>query len=186
MEVIGIFSEGYGSGKDSVATTLAFDFDYVIYGFSEYLKDHLYRKVAHEMFPSFNLWLQYVDEHKYDKPEQEGYFIRKLLQSWGQLHRFKNPDYWVEAWEAAVREKGYEKVAVPNVRFPNEARKIKELGGTLIKVIRPGVVIDSDPSEVSMNGWTPDHTILNDGTLLDLAEKVRKLMRENGKELTKV
>lgn len=185
MDVIGIYSEGYGSGKDSIATTLAFDYDYVIFGFSEIMKEQLYYDLTKNKFPTLNMWLEYCEAHKYDKLGDEGFWVRTLLKGYGQFYRHLRADYWVEKWEQEVSNREYAKVAVPNVRFPNEATRIKALGGPLIKVVRPGITVDNDPSEVSMKNWIPDCIIHNDGTLLDLAKRVRVFM-QNEKELCQV
>ena len=182
IDVIGIYSEGWGSGKDSIANVLAFDFDYVVFGFSEVMKDHLYYKLTRARFSSLNTWLEYCEAHKYDKVGDEGFWVRTLLKGYGQFYRSIVINYWVDKWEQEVSNREYEKVAVPNVRFPNEAFRIKQLGGKLIKVIRPGIVVDNDPSEISMKDWIPDCIIYNDGTLLELGERVRAFM-QNEKEL---
>ena len=180
-DVIGIFSEGYGSGKDSIATTLAFEFDYIIYGFSEVMKDTIYYELTRMRFPTLNMWLEYCEAHKYDQPDNEGFWVRRLLQGYGQFKRYKTPNFWVDKWEEELSNREYEKVVVPSVRFPNEALRIKDLGGLLVKVVRPGIVVDHDPSEISMNGWVPDYIIQNDGTLKELAEKVRGFMQDRDK-----
>ena len=174
-EIIGIYSEGYGSGKDSVANVLAFEFDYIVFGFSEVMKRHIYENIVNSIFPSYNLWLEYCETHKYDSPDQEGAWVRKLLQGYGQMFRHKDPDYWVKEWELYAKE--YKKVAVPSVRYPNEAIRIKKLGGLLVKVVRPGIDVDDDSSEVSMNSWAPDYIIMNDGPLWELKEKVMLFMK---------
>src|SRR5437764_4729516 len=178
MNIIGIFSIGYGSGKDSVANVLALRFGYTILGFSEVMKVQLWNELTHNKFPTLALWLEYCESHKYDQVGDDGFWVRTLLKGYGQYYRSINPDYWINTWWLEVLDKGQENIAVPNVRFPNEATRIKALGGPLVKVVRPGISVDNDPSEISMKNWTPDYTIFNDGTLLELSEQVSLFMRD--------
>ncbi len=70
------------------------------------------------------------------------------------------------------------KWAVTDVRFPNEAQAIRAAGGLVIKVVRPslGVPTDEHPSETSVDLVYADITIVNDGTLDDLALSVHSLV----------
>ncbi|MFF8845528.1 hypothetical protein ACF08N_22880 [Streptomyces sp. NPDC015127] len=69
-------------------------------------------------------------------------------------------------------------LAVTDVRFPNEARAIVERGGVMIRVERPGVGPAKDrvgrvhESEVALDGWDFDHTLINDGSVRDLHLKL--------------
>tara|TARA_R110002072_G_scaffold39942_7_gene113927 strand:- start:6370 stop:7080 length:711 start_codon:yes stop_codon:yes gene_type:complete len=72
---------------------------------------------------------------------------------------------------------------VTDVRFPNEAKAIKEKGGILIRINRPqyldnGLVIrkDEHPSETALDDYDEfDYVIENDGTVQDLIDKVKSL-----------
>jgi hypothetical protein len=66
---------------------------------------------------------------------------------------------------------------VTDCRFPNEAQIIRDAGGVVIKVIRPGLAVtDTHASETSIDDIEPDHLIVNDGTLKDLERKVADIM----------
>lgn len=173
--IVGIYSEGYGAGKDSFATTLVEEYRFTHYDFSKALKEHVYRFLTKQAFPTFEDWYAYCEAHKYDSPEQEGYWVRKLLQSWGQFHRFMDPNFWVAYWTRLVMERGYGRVVVPSVRYRNEAQRIKDMGGYIVKIERPGLAVDEDPSEHGMEGWEPDYTVLNNSSLDNLAEKARTI-----------
>lgn len=66
-------------------------------------------------------------------------------------------------------------VAVTDVRFPNEAQRILELGGDVIRIWRPGVAEFSTKGHTSEAGLPQELTtwdLINDGTLEDLTRKV--------------
>ena len=72
---------------------------------------------------------------------------------------------------------------ITDVRFPNEAKAIKDKGGILIRINRPqyldnGLVVRKDEhlSETSLDDYDKfDHVIENDGTVQDLIDKVKAL-----------
>ncbi|MGW8953465.1 deoxynucleotide monophosphate kinase family protein [Streptomyces sp. NPDC055709] len=69
-------------------------------------------------------------------------------------------------------------LVITDVRFPNEARAVAERGGVMIRVERPGVGPAKDKwgrvheSEVALDGWAFDHTLVNDGSVRDLHLKL--------------
>lgn len=72
---------------------------------------------------------------------------------------------------------GYPNWIITDTRFPNEAQAIKEKGGVVIKVERPGVgPVNDHPSEVALKDYSFDYIINNDGSLDDLKEKVKDFL----------
>lgn len=66
---------------------------------------------------------------------------------------------------------------ITDTRFTNEAEAIKQKGGIIIRVNRPGVeAVNAHPSETGLDNWKFDHVIENDGTLEQLAEKVKAII----------
>ena len=64
-----------------------------------------------------------------------------------------------------------------DVRFSNEARMIKDYGGHIWRVERPGInPVNDHVSESELNAWNFDELIYNAGSLEDLAEIVRLSM----------
>ena len=63
-------------------------------------------------------------------------------------------------------------IIITDLRFPNEATKIKELGGLCVRVDRPGFepISESDSQLLDYDGW--DHVLLNNGDLKDLHDLV--------------
>jgi hypothetical protein len=77
---------------------------------------------------------------------------------------------------------GYEDGPMPNwiitdTRFPNEAQAIKDVGGLVIRVDRPGIKpINNHPSEIGLDGWKFDYKIANVSDLKALTGTVEMIL----------
>jgi hypothetical protein len=175
--IVGVYSFGYGAGKDSFARTFVEEQGFLLFDFSTVLKEHIWEHLTIQRWARYEDWFAYCESHKYDRADEEGYWVRRLLQSWGQFYRSINPMFWVDLWERRVNElaaEGQTKIIVPSVRFANsEGLRIRQLGGITVKIERPGIEVDPDPSENGMRDWEPEFIVQNDGTLDDLAHKAR-------------
>lgn len=80
--------------------------------------------------------------------------------------------------EAVPLERNCDLLIVTDVRFDNEAEYIREAGGRVWEIIRPGTAADSHASEQRLDRDLIDHVIENDGTLDDLHDRVRELLGE--------
>lgn len=70
---------------------------------------------------------------------------------------------------------------ITDTRFPNEASAIKDKGGILLKVTRPGIgPINNHPSETALNQWNFDYEIQNNGSLEDLINSVKEFKQKFG------
>jgi hypothetical protein len=66
---------------------------------------------------------------------------------------------------------------ITDCRFNNEAISIKERGGVILRVNRPGLFpVNNHPSEVDLDRWNFDGVINNDGNLNDLYTKVKNIL----------
>lgn len=108
---------------------------------------------------------------------------RLLNQFWGTEWRRQifGPEYWNRELLKNAQRKAFSEgariVFVPDVRFPNEASFIKENGGTVWKVERPGVDYGSThASEALVDQIEADAVIVNNGTLDDLRRRVGFLL----------
>ena len=91
---------------------------------------------------------------------------RQILQWWGDYRRAQDPDYFVAATQYSLSHKvlfGHS-VVITDVRFPNEAALVRQLGGQLWQIRRPGYeaggtghASDTDGSE-----FGPDRVLVND------------------------
>jgi len=65
---------------------------------------------------------------------------------------------------------------ITDVRMLNEAAAIKERGGKLIKVVRPGIDSGSHQSETELDFIQPDYTIINDAGFFELELAVKTML----------
>lgn len=107
---------------------------------------------------------------------QRAMTVRELLQKLGtdcirdRLHQ----NAWVNALFADYSDS--QKWIVPDTRFANEYGAIRDRGGIVIRVERPGAKTGSHPSETALDGFEFDYTIVNDGDLNELTVKVYEMV----------
>lgn len=89
--------------------------------------------------------------------------VRRLLQAHGvALRDHVDPNVWVNA-VALKAEQIPGPVVVTDVRFPNEADWITQVGGTLVRVIRPSLVsTDEHISETALDSRPANVVVVND------------------------
>jgi hypothetical protein len=92
---------------------------------------------------------------------------RSILQKVGtEIFRDYYPDVWVQNLKNRIANNLYDDIAVTDVRFENEAKAIRELGGYIVRVERPGLQkTDLHSSELEMDRIRVDATIINDGSV---------------------
>ena len=123
--------------------------------------------------------------------------VRDLLQKLGTdaMREGLHQNVWVNALMADYTPTqvqwsdgpvgGYEDGPMPNwiitdTRFPNEAQAIKDKGGIVIKVQRPGVgPVNNHPSETALKDYQFDYVINNNGSLEDLLAEVKKFIESS-------
>lgn len=174
--IIGLYAPSQGSGKTTIAEILFNEKRYQCLSFAGPLK---------QMTLAFLNGMGYSNEQAthmvYNKevviPEL-GITVRKIMQTigteWGR--EVIDKDLWLKAWRARVKNCPF--VCVDDVRFENEANLVKEMGGEVWKVIRPGNKnTDTHKSEGALNEWHGfDRVIINGGSLVDLKKAVLALM----------
>ena len=109
--------------------------------------------------------------------------VRTLLQKVGTdcMRDCLHKNVWVNAlfadfYPVKMSQDNPSKWIITDCRFPNEATAIKEKGGILIKVTRPGEEVGTHASEIALDNWSFDIVINNNGTIDDLIEKVRDII----------
>ena len=143
-----------GSGKDTVGAILVRRYGYERRAFADALKEIAYRIG----------W----DGQK-DDPG------RRLLQDLGMAVR---DVLGADAWLPPVFRDLPECLVVTDVRLPNEADAIRARGGVIWRIERPGTVpARNHISDTALDDWAFDARIANEGTLADLEQTVRRLVR---------
>ena len=115
--------------------------------------------------------------------------VRDFLQKLGTdaIRNGLHTNAWVNALMADYKPIDYnddEQPELPNwiitdTRFPNEAQAIKDAGGIVIRVDRPGVKpINDHPSEVGLDNWKFDYKIANVSDLVSLSLTVLNILKQ--------
>lgn len=109
------------------------------------------------------------------------YEVRRLLQRLGtEVGRdLISKTLWIDL---AFSQQVDGPVVFSDVRFPDEAKAICDLDGFIIELIRPAAGLDGTlgghASETQGDQIAPHYRIINDGTLEDLAKKIRDIMAD--------
>lgn len=180
--LIGLYSSTMGSGKTAVSRVLH-QRAYSPLSFAAPLK-----RMTSVFLVEWGVSPEDIPRMLYgDLKEQEipglGRTPRHLMQTlgtdWGRS--LVHSSLWVELLKRQAKSyaQGGYRAVVDDVRFPNEAQAIKDLGGELWRVIRSGAqVTQGHVSEGQLDAWTFDRVIFNDGTLKALEEQVLGLITE--------
>lgn len=179
--IIGV--AGYAnSGKDEVGNILVRDHGFERRSVGDVVLDILAEVNPHVVavdsrdrlnHASASAWLL---ERGYEATKAESVDFRPMMQRLGEAcRRVLGSEVLINATFANCPER----MVMTSTRYRNEAQAIKDHGGFVWRVNRPGVGPESQhPTEIDMDGWNYDFVIDNDGTLEDLAEKVKDAMFE--------
>lgn len=89
------------------------------------------------------------------------YAMQSLGTEWGR--HLIGQDIWLRASKIQIevlRAFGVIGITCDDVRFDNEAMLIRELGGVVIEIIRPGLPRMDHPSEAGVSAHLIDHRII--------------------------
>ena len=109
--------------------------------------------------------------------------VRLLLQNYGtNVRRKDNENYWVDKWLNSIDIDS--NVVADDVRFLNEAKAVKDSGGIVIRITRPGNISnDKHISETEMDKIEPDYEIINSSDKEYLYSEIKKIINgEEGRE----
>lgn len=101
--------------------------------------------------------------------------VRRLMQRFGTEvgRQLLSEDVWVNLADPKMRYHHSKIVCVTDCRFPEEIERIRKLGGVIVNVVRPEVLVNFNDSHESETHELPyDYQIVNDGTLEDFTEEV--------------
>lgn len=172
MIIIGL--TGYAqSGKDTVANMLVDKYGFTRVAFADKIRDFLYR--INPMVGGEPLQIK-VDSDGWEKAKQNSE-VRRLLQVTGIAAReLFGSQFWVN--QTMRHFATATNVVVTDVRFKNEAEFLKINGAHIWRVQRLGVeAVNNHISEVEMNDYPADQTIINNGSLEDLELLVKTRMQ---------
>lgn len=107
-----------------------------------------------------------------------GHTPRRAMQTlgteWGQDMFFR--EIWSNIWKERVANCNGP-VICPDIRFLHEEAALRDLGGALIRIDRPGFEpTEYHRSELEMLQLNPDITVVNDGTLDQLHKQAQELL----------
>jgi hypothetical protein len=170
--IIGL--SGYAqSGKDTVADILTAKYGYKRVAFADPIRKLLYELNPH--LSKHHSLQEFVDEYGWDIAKKTSE-VRSLLQNLGVAARkVIGESVWVDA--AFHQMNGSCNYVITDVRFENEADKVREFGGEVWRVKRPGVeAVNGHISEHALDGYKVDRILSNGGTLEELAFLVQSRM----------
>jgi len=122
--------------------------------------------------------------------------VREFLQRLGTeaIREGLHENTWVNALMADYKATqiqwsdgplgGYEDGSMPNwiitdTRFPNEAQAVKDAGGIVIRVDRPGIkAINTHVSEKALDNWDFDYKIMNGSDIASLMLSVEVVLKK--------
>lgn len=175
---------GYArSGKDTAAAYLAAEYGYERRAFADKL-----RELAEAINPVVGFgqatyqWA--LDTLGYEQAKNIYPEVRDFLVALGKgVREVLGPDIWLDACLPPVRYAGLEvmhfggpPLVVSDVRYPNEACRIRDLGGDVWLIDRLGIEPANDEEARSIQELIDEgyvtHRIYNDGTIDDLHRHV--------------
>ena len=160
------------SGKDTAAQWFV-RHGYRRLGFADPLKE------AAAVLLGRPLW-QMHGEDGFDRetvlPEW-GFSTRWFLQRLGTecLREQIRGDFWVQKMRNEIARFS-SPVVITDVRFKNEVPLVRELGGIIIEIRRPGCTASGHVSDA---GVETDYVILNSGTVADLYREIAGVMQSH-------
>lgn len=180
------------AGKDSLAGFLIEDFGFHRFAFADALRGAVYalnpiaeevRTTGHDTRGSYRdvstrTVQDIVDAEGWERAKLDHPEIRRLLQAMGTEagRKILGENIWVDIVFRQAEEAGVENAIITDCRFPNEAQAVKNKGGFVVRVTRPGVQpVNAHPSEVALDDWGFDYAVHNDGTLDELHLKAKDL-----------
>ena len=167
-----------GSGKDTAAAHLVKNHGFVRMAFADPI-----RQVALAIDPYVHFFRlsEVLDFLGWDRAKRQPE-VRRLLQTIGteagrDIH---GTDVWVNRTFAAIKQLGPDQpVVITDVRFDNEARRLRTFGGRLVRVRRKTDNHDAvlgHRSETESAKLNSDHYLPNDGSITELHRRLDRLV----------
>lgn len=199
-----------GSGKDTVADFLVENYGYTRDSFAAPLKDAAAsvfgwdRALLEGSTPESRSWRNQIDSWWANRLGIPHITPRWVLQHWGTevLREGFHDDIWIASLERRFIQSKND-IVISDVRFPNEMQAIRNVGGTLIRVVRGPeptwfaqaicantnqdtslqqsanqalIELGIHASERAWVGLPVDYTVSNSGTIQELYELINDLV----------
>lgn len=171
---------GYkNSGKNAVCDVLRDTYGFEVTGMADALKkqmlaiDPIIYEESDGVYDVTTRLSELVAQYGWDVAKERFPEIRRLLQKAGTEggRDIFGQEIWPKTWYKSAKvllEQGYD-VCVSDLRFLNEAAFVRELGGEVWRVFRPGTAVgDTHKSETELDQIAADWVIQNNGSLADL------------------
>ena len=165
------------SGKDTAADYLVENHGYMKVSFSTPMKEAMYRlnpRITVNEVVNTALRVG-VDVYGWEGLKERSPDIRGLLQRFGTEvgREMFDEDFWVDYALNSIPDGG--KAVIADVRYPNEADAIRQLGGKVFRVERNGVFAANEhPSEHALDDYKFDGRIQNNESIESLHTNVRQ------------
>ena len=193
-----------GSGKDTVAQNLIDNHNFIKISFADKLKDAVAsmfswdRELLDGKTDKSRAWREQVDQYWTQETGRE-ITPRLVLQEFGTecMREGFYDGIWVSLTKKHIIDNPNTHFVIPDVRFPNEAKMLYEVGGQVWRVKRGQDPIwfriyqdvGVEPKDVHASEWAWahtkfTHTIDNNGTLLDLKNQVQDHLVSSGNLLS--
>lgn len=179
--IIGLHGKKY-AGKDTAALGLM-EHGFTRIAFADELRAMLYdlNPILHVGGDGYVYRWQVWDTEGYDVlktlPE-----ARRLMQVFGtEVIRNRDEDFWVRRVQEKIEPAGVTaRWAITDVRFDNEARMIRKLGGQVVEIVRPDTSEHDTHgadhvSEAGIARGLIDFTVYNSSTVEELHELIRSV-----------
>ena len=175
--IVVAFAGTKGAGKDTAADVLVTEHDFTRVRMADGLKEML-RALLRYRGTDDALIERYIegDLKETPCPALNGRTMRHAMQTlgtdWGR--KMIDEDIWVDSTHDRILAVG--DAVVSDIRFPNEAEMIKDLGGAVIRIDRDTGAADPHISEQLTSGLLVDWVVRNDGTSPEsLRQQIRGL-----------
>ncbi len=181
------------SGKDTVADMLIADYGFKKLKFAEKVYEGLWEinpiidferiddKYGFISFIEVRLQ-EVVNTFGWENCKDKYPEVRRLLQAYGteggrEIH---GENCWVDILKRQIEAEPNQNFVISDMRFKSELDMVHSIGGETLRVVRPSQA--SQTSTHISEAYLEDvqHEIINDGTLVDLENKVKDFMVELG------
>ena len=166
-----------GSGKDAAASILMDELGFQRFAFADPLK----HDTARETGLSLN---HFYDPNMKDVPiEFDGRIVspRSLLIKAAAAARQKYQNIYANMIADNIQKSGAGRIVISDWRYRNEYDVIRTFFGTAtivrIRIVRPGVIQSTEPSEHDLDDADMDVEIMNGGSLSMLRDTLKTLLR---------